>query len=916
MKSKWYRSNLAKAVWIGLCHLGVAGMTVLLAWMLCYSAIAEELVNGEEARQYEDSIGFQNEVNSYAMHLLNAIACKPDFETKGVYDPEKIVDIDTYYKETTVTGKNESGLAYRLGDLIAWEQELQEEDIEEYVDEVSDGSENNDRIIVCRRADGTYQYYHYMDFRAQIADGTLKFVIADDESEDGIATKDILNMLENGEWYQGYVSDNDITFKGIQDAEGKILFLDCWCYDGSQFEERYAPQGKADLLQLANEDERWNGKLQKAFQELYTTIEWLSDEYSTYQSLGEDLEEGTTNFIYLYADPVNKQVLTNRAAFSDYKKREESLAAIKNVGKYMIVYPKQSDLETNINHVDEDVWYREMENKLSDSLKNTEDPNAFVFAAAVDTSYPVEDDFSNEAAYYNTHIQEASEMLSYGIFGAAAFLIGIVWLTFVAGRSSRDDELHLAAFDKLKTEIAFVLTAGGWAAVFALGAEALWWTMGRKTGTVNAAVYNGLQVDADVIYSSFQGDVKNPSGFMAGAVVLGLFTCMMFLIGYLSLVRRIKAHTLWKNSILRSLCSVSGKLLRIAWRGFKTCLDRFRKFAGDILANINSLWKTCLCYGAFLLVQWIVMMSATGYVSGGMVFLSLLVDGVVLVYLIKQSISMMHLREGIQKISQGDLEFKIDPKGMTPEQRAMAEGINTIGAGLDAAVEESVKSERLKTDLITNVSHDIKTPLTSIINYVDLLKQENFEDPKIRHYIEVLEQKSQRLKVLTEDVVEASKISSGNIHLEYMKLNFFEMIQQTSGEFTEKFEAKGLQEIKKLAVEDVMIRVDGRRTWRILENLYNNVAKYAMPNTRVYTELWVNQDEVCFGMKNISEQPLNISANELTERFIRGDISRSTEGSGLGLSIAQTLTRMQGGRFELYLDGDLFKVTVIFPKAK
>ncbi len=296
--------------------------------------------------------------------------------------------------------------------------------------------------------------------------------------------------------------------------------------------------------------------------------------------------------------------------------------------------------------------------------------------------------------------------------------------------------------------------------------------------------------------------------------------------------------------------------------------------------------------------------------------MSLLVDGAVLVYLIKQSISMMHLREGIQKISQGDLEFKIDPKGMTPEQRAMAEGINTIGAGLDAAVEESVKSERLKTDLITNVSHDIKTPLTSIINYVDLLKQENFEDPKVRHYIEVLEQKSQRLKVLTEDVVEASKISSGNIRLEYMKLNFFEMIQQTSGEFTEKFEAKGLQEIKKLAAGDVMIRVDGRRTWRILENLYNNVAKYAMPNTRVYTELWVDQDEVCFGMKNISEQPLNISANELTERFIRGDISRSTEGSGLGLSIAQTLTRMQGGRFELYLDGDLFKVTVIFPKAK
>ena len=223
------------------------------------------------------------------------------------------------------------------------------------------------------------------------------------------------------------------------------------------------------------------------------------------------------------------------------------------------------------------------------------------------------------------------------------------------------------------------------------------------------------------------------------------------------------------------------------------------------------------------------------------------------------------------------------------------------------------RSDQLRVDLITNVSHDIKTPLTSIINYVDLLKQENFEDPKIQRYIEVLEQKSQRLKTLTEDVVEASKVSSGNITLEFMNINLVEMIQQTSGEFAEKFMARELKEVLNLPKEEVIIQADGRRLWRVLSNIYNNAAKYAMKGTRVYADLWKENGKAYFSLKNISEQPLNIPADELTERFIRGDVSRSTEGSGLGLSIAQSLTEMQGGKFELYLDGDLFKVTITFP---
>ena len=250
------------------------------------------------------------------------------------------------------------------------------------------------------------------------------------------------------------------------------------------------------------------------------------------------------------------------------------------------------------------------------------------------------------------------------------------------------------------------------------------------------------------------------------------------------------------------------------------------------------------------------------------------------------------------------------------ELRTHAENLNNVQTGVAAAVEEKMKSERFRTELITNVSHDIKTPLTSIINYVELLKQENFEDPKIQRYIEVLEQKSQRLKTLTEDVVEASKVSSGNISLEMMNLNLVEMIQQTSGEFQEKFAARNLEEVLNLPEEEAMICVDGRRTWRVLENIYNNAAKYAMEGSRIYADLEISEDQVIFTLKNVSAYPLNISADELTERFIRGDISRSTEGSGLGLSIAKTLTEMQKGQFELYLDGDLFKVTIKFPRVK
>ena len=277
------------------------------------------------------------------------------------------------------------------------------------------------------------------------------------------------------------------------------------------------------------------------------------------------------------------------------------------------------------------------------------------------------------------------------------------------------------------------------------------------------------------------------------------------------------------------------------------------------------------------------------------------------------SVQEDQIADAISKIAGGDTSYQMDLKGLTGKELRLGHMINSIGTGLEQALQERVKSERLKADLITNVSHDIKTPLTSIINYVDLLKREKLPGEKVQEYLNVLDQKSQRLKNLTEDLVEASKASSGTIKLELSTLDLVEMIWQTNGEFEEKFAQRHLELISSLPDESILIEADGRRLWRILENVYNNAFKYAMEHSRVYTDLAQEGDTVYFTIKNVSENPLNVQGDELTERFVRGDVSRTTEGSGLGLSIAQSLTKLQGGTFEILIDGDLFKVRVGFP---
>ena len=296
------------------------------------------------------------------------------------------------------------------------------------------------------------------------------------------------------------------------------------------------------------------------------------------------------------------------------------------------------------------------------------------------------------------------------------------------------------------------------------------------------------------------------------------------------------------------------------------------------------------------------------------IIISIILYAVVYGLISKRLKSYVKIEKAINDLYQGNTDIELEENEFVKEMKNMASQINDIAGGLSNAIDEKLKSERLKTELITNVSHDIKTPLTSIINYVDLLKKEGMDGEKAKEYLDILDSKSQRLKKLTEDLVEASKASSGAIKLNMEKLNVNELIKQVSGEFEDKFKARKLEEIITFPENALYIKADSRYMYRVLENMYSNISKYAMEGTRVYTDIIEKDGRIVIQLKNVSKQKLNISVDELMQRFVRGEASRNTEGSGLGLSIARSLTELQEGNFNIYLDGDLFKVTIEFNK--
>ena len=399
----------------------------------------------------------------------------------------------------------------------------------------------------------------------------------------------------------------------------------------------------------------------------------------------------------------------------------------------------------------------------------------------------------------------------------------------------------------------------------------------------------GIEVGRSFAFANLLGLLV---AFVLGELLLFLF--------FMSLSTRLKLKNVIKSCLIyRILCW--------CWRLLKKAGRVFRAF----IHGLPLLGRAGFVVAAVLLVEFIYI-CATEHSTGAQLFGWFVERAVLLALLVYLLACVKRLRTGASKIARGDMNYSIDTKYMHGDLLDHANDLNSIRDGISRAVNERMKSEHFKTELITNVSHDIKTPLTSIVNYVDLLSKENIENEKAQEYIEVLQRQSARLKKLTEDLVEASKASTGNLTVNLERCELGVLLDQTAGEYGEKLSAQGLELILKKPEEPVTVLADGRHLWRILDNLMNNICKYAQPGTRVYLNLEKQAGKAVMTFRNVSKYQLNISGDELMERFVRGDSSRNTEGSGLGLSIARSLAQLQGAQLDLMVDGDLFKVTVTF----
>lgn len=387
---------------------------------------------------------------------------------------------------------------------------------------------------------------------------------------------------------------------------------------------------------------------------------------------------------------------------------------------------------------------------------------------------------------------------------------------------------------------------------------------------------------------------------LLGLLVVFVLLELLLTLFFMSLATRLKLKKVLKSCLIY-------RVLSWCWRFFK----KMCRALAALVRGLPLLGRAGFVVAAVLLVEFI-FICATEHSTGAELF-GWFVERVLLLALLVYLLACVkRLRTGASKIAQGDMNYTIDTKYMHGDLLDHANDLNSIRDGISRAVNERMKSEHFKTELITNVSHDIKTPLTSIVNYVDLLSKENIENEKAQEYIEVLQRQSARLKKLTEDLVEASKASTGNLAVNLERCELGVLLDQTAGEYGEKLSSQGLELILKKPEEPVTVMADGRHLWRILDNLMNNICKYAQPGTRVYLNLEQKDGKASMTFRNMSKYQLNISGDELMERFVRGDSSRNTEGSGLGLSIARSLAQLQGAQLDLVVDGDLFKVTVTF----
>lgn len=581
-----------------------------------------------------------------------------------------------------------------------------------------------------------------------------------------------------------------------------------------------------------------------------------SEENRRYLQYTNEFKSGESNFCYWYR--IGEAWYTNQP---DTKEGQEFdveavLMEAKTMGNYLIYDLVDKEFGTDINGMAD--YFFGGGNQM---LWPADDMTLII---GIDTELSAEDDIYEASREYEQLHPWIKICIFCGLVSLMGWIISLVYLTLATGRRTEEEKIHLNPIDKIKTEIL-------------------------------VAAFIFMMVELVILITKVNSEEWAVYGIIVASGTVSLVIDGLFLIFYLSMVRRMKAEMLWETSVA---CWLESGIRKVFARQ-KTTVRVLLLFAGHMAVCF------VLAVGAFYYQSMIALVLLLLFSSGECYMI------------LRKAVEQYQIRLGVEKIRDGALSGKIDIEQLHGEEKSLAEAINNIGEGLLHAVDDSTKNERMKADLITNVSHDIKTPLTSIINYVNLMKLEKIDNERVQGYIKILDEKSQRLKQLTADLVEASKISSGNVKLDMQVIDLVEIVYQTSGEFNEKFEQKELTIVTKLPKTAVLIRADGRQLYRVIENLYNNVAKYALEKTRVYVDIAYVEEKVVFSIKNVSEHSLareNSNAGDLTERFIRGDSSRTTEGSGLGLSIAKSLTVLMGGVFDIKVDGDLFKASITFPQ--
>lgn len=585
------------------------------------------------------------------------------------------------------------------------------------------------------------------------------------------------------------------------------------------------------------------------------------------QKIGNDFMEYIRSSVELnyterniaYYTVLNDKVYTNVG----------SLDKLVNCNVYLVLEPTGSgEYTVNFHNFDNSYLDDEYATNLVNSLSALKPDNKFYIG--VFTTYPYTDTFSKANQIFKKYYSYTIPSLIFAVLTAILSVIMLIHILKGTGRESREtNAVRLNFWDKLPLELMILAVGLGAYFVFA------------ESFSSNSVIEWRMILESLIFFS---------------------ISYVVLMIGLLSLVRRWKTRKLFDKCIIRWIFVL---LRRVA-----------ALIAGQKNLQLRAvelfIFYWVLMVGGTVII-WIGMDSAWPVLWLGIAMIAAVNIGI-LALMLWQAKGEQSIRDATRALADGELNYQPAALRRLQTEQEIIDNIAHLSDGLQKAVEKNIYDERMKAELITNVSHDIKTPLTSIINYVDLIKRENIEDDTLIHYIEVLDQKSQRLKQLTEDLVEVSKITTGNLELERVPIDLGELLRQSMGEFEDKFAEQNLTLMDNITEQPYMIFADGRRTFRIFENLFQNIYKYAMPGTRVYIEINNQNSVITLSIKNVSKAPLNIAPEELMERFVRGDASRTTEGSGLGLSIAQDLVRLQDGEFQLDIDGDLFKTLITFPE--